>query len=252
MNDFDYDVMQKKRIARGAFHKVNGSRSKGCRLPFENLTKKEREALNGEVFTINTLEKVSWERFKTLPAGLQTEYLQHLMDRFGVGLATIGRELFGLSKSALGMYVSEHDLKLTTRTGGRISKAAYTSWLRWLNSDPIFAPVIEDTDEPEPTPAEEPEPAEERVPIMPENETRPFRAHDFGAVLRAMPERETPATPDPNPTSVSENPYPMTDLSLTLKGTPIDILTTMRMSFPALLDKDKTYRFQIKVDGYVL
>ena len=48
------------------------------------------------------------------------------------------------------------------------------------------------------------------------------------------------------------NLYPLKDMSLSLKGTPIDILTTLRMSFPALLDKDKTYRFTIKVDDYVL
>ena len=66
-------------------------------------------------------------------------------------------------------------------------------------------------------------------------------------------ERDLTSTPTKDEEdSETVNYFPLTDLSLTLKGTPIDILTTLRMSFPALLDKDKSYRFSIKVDGYVL
>ena len=38
MNDFDYDALQKKRIAAGARHMKRGSRSKRCSLPSDNLT----------------------------------------------------------------------------------------------------------------------------------------------------------------------------------------------------------------------
>ena len=273
MTDFDYDAMQKKRIASGAYHRKNGSRSKGCRLPHENLTKKEREALNGEVFTINTLEKVSWERFKTLPATLQTEYLQHLMNNFGVGLMNISADLFGLSKSTLSGYVNSRGLKLTTRTGGHASRAAKASWYRWLNSDPIFAPVNElpeepevseepkATDVPQVTMCEEDFPTADPMTIAPREDVKPFRAHDFEDLFRDCGmERETEqsdALTDSNAqsdplTKEKENPYPATDVSLTLKGTPIDILTTLRMSFPTLLDKDRAYRFQIKVDTFVV
>lgn len=37
MNDFDYDIVQKKRVARGAFAHVNRKRGK-CRLPSDYLT----------------------------------------------------------------------------------------------------------------------------------------------------------------------------------------------------------------------
>ena len=99
MNDFDYDVMQKKRIARGAFSRKGTVNQKGCRLPHENLTKKEREALNGEVKTVGFNDKITWDFFKTLPVDLQEEYLDHQVKRFGVGMSRISVDLFGLTIS---------------------------------------------------------------------------------------------------------------------------------------------------------
>ena len=37
MNDFDFENMQKKRIAQGARHRVCGSKSKKCSLPSDLL-----------------------------------------------------------------------------------------------------------------------------------------------------------------------------------------------------------------------
>ena len=248
MNDFDYDVMQKKRIARGAFSRKGTVNQKGCRLPHENLTKKELNKLNGEVKTVGLNDKVTWEFFKAIPKDLQEEYLDHQIRRFGVSLNRISTDLFGLTTNALTTYINRHDLSVNGLGRGRkMSPAALASWYRWLNSDPIFAPVIEDAEEPE----EEPTHPEEH-PTDPE--VKPFRAHDFEDMFKEMGmEREVTSTlPKEEEDSENVNFYPLTDLSLTLKGTPVDILTTLCMSFPALLDKVKTYRFTIKVDGYVL
>lgn len=50
LEDFDYDVLQKKRTARGAQHR-KGSKSKRCILPHELMTKKELRAMNGPMKT---------------------------------------------------------------------------------------------------------------------------------------------------------------------------------------------------------
>ena len=129
---------------------------------------------------------------------------------------------------------------------GKMPKAAWKSWNRWINSGATNAPIDDD-------PFEEIEPTRpEEHPTDPE--VKPFRAHDFEDMFRecGMEREVTPTLPKEEEDSENVNFYPLTDLSLTLKGTPVDILTTLRMSFPALLDKDKTYRFTIKVDGYVL
>ena len=58
MNDFDFDVLQKKRIARGAYHRKNGSKSKRCTLPSDYLTAAEKRKLNGEVMDYFQVSRV--------------------------------------------------------------------------------------------------------------------------------------------------------------------------------------------------
>lgn len=45
MNDFDYENLQKKRLARNAYAK-KGSRSKKCTLPDDYLTPAQRAKLS--------------------------------------------------------------------------------------------------------------------------------------------------------------------------------------------------------------
>ena len=49
MNDFDFENMQKKRIAQGARHRVCGSKSRKCSLPSDLLTAAQKRKLNGPV-----------------------------------------------------------------------------------------------------------------------------------------------------------------------------------------------------------
>ena len=46
MNDFDFDVMTKKRIARGAAARKCGSKSRRCTLPSDYLTDAQKKARN--------------------------------------------------------------------------------------------------------------------------------------------------------------------------------------------------------------
>lgn len=259
MNDFDFDCAQKKRIARGAFNRKGTTNRKGCRLPHENLTKKELEKLNGEIRTVCMTSPVSWPIFKELAPDLQEEYLDTQIRRFGVGLTTIGRELFGLkgSDSMLANYVRDHNLSIISAPPGRQPKAALDSWKRWLKTG---VELVEDDDPFEET---EEEHAEfERLKsegIASRSEPtgiKPFRAHDYRAATQVtMCEealRDAGLERDELTEDVPEIIYPLTGMNLELKGTPIDILATLRMSFPALLDKDKTYRFTIKADTFVI
>ena len=71
MNDFDYDVLQKKRTASGARHIKKGSKSKKCTLPSGFLTAKQRKELNGNVTTYNLSEPMTWKSFKAMPLDIQ-------------------------------------------------------------------------------------------------------------------------------------------------------------------------------------
>ena len=104
MTDFDYEVKERKSIARGAYHKKGGSKSKKCSLPSDRLTAAQKRKLNGPVTTYNLANPMTYAEFKCLPAEYQAEYLNGLNSRFHVGLAPISADLFGLCKSSLWTY----------------------------------------------------------------------------------------------------------------------------------------------------
>lgn len=156
MNDFDYEVMQKKRAAYGARHKKNGSKSKACGLPSDHLTPAQLRKLSGEVKTYNLDAPMSWAGFKVMPVDLQQEYLRSLNSRFGVGCATISKDLFGKSLSTLAAWMSYHGYSVAFK-GKRLSNAEREAWERWLVQEPV------EDELPEELPVEEPqeEPAAE-------------------------------------------------------------------------------------------
>lgn len=77
MNDFDYDIVQKKRVARGAFAHVNRKRGK-CRLPSDYLTAAQKKEMNGAVKTYNITRPMPLDEFKGMPDDLQREYLRNI------------------------------------------------------------------------------------------------------------------------------------------------------------------------------
>ena len=91
MHDFDYDAMQKKRIARGASHMKRGSKSKKCTLPSDYLTAAQKRRLNGPVSTYKLDEPMSWESFKAMPEDLQKKYILGLQENYGANDEMIGK-----------------------------------------------------------------------------------------------------------------------------------------------------------------
>ena len=94
MNDFDYEVMQKKRIARGAAHMKRGSKSKKCSLPSDHMTPAEWKRRNGPVSTYKLDAPMSWEQFREMPFDLRKKYLNNLYDLYGASDARIGAMMF--------------------------------------------------------------------------------------------------------------------------------------------------------------
>lgn len=78
MHDFDFDAMQKKRIARGAAHMKRGSKSKRCALPSDHMTHAEWKRRNGPVSTYNLNAPMNYNEFKDMPEDIQEQYLRRL------------------------------------------------------------------------------------------------------------------------------------------------------------------------------
>ena len=114
MHDFDYDVMQKKSIARGAAHRKRGAKSKKCTLPHDNLTKKELRALSGEVKTYNIHQRLTWAQFKELPDDLAAEHIKYLVDTFGANQSAIA-EALGVCTITARRYIQEHGIQVKKR-----------------------------------------------------------------------------------------------------------------------------------------
>lgn len=96
MHDFDYDAMQKKRIARGASHMKRGGKSKKCTLPSDYLTAAQKRKLNGPVSTYKLDEPMSWESFKAMPEDLQKKYILNLQETYQANNDMLGK-MFGVT-----------------------------------------------------------------------------------------------------------------------------------------------------------
>lgn len=115
MTDFDYDVMQKKRLARNQFHNAKYKHG-GCHLPHEDLTPTQMKRRNGPIMTYSMNQPMSWNDFKSMPHDLQQQYLDGLHARFGVGPSDIAKYMFlrapnNLRRStvAMGLTVAKRD-----------------------------------------------------------------------------------------------------------------------------------------------
>ena len=140
MNEFDYDVKQKKDIARSAAHRVCGSKSTKCDLPSDHLTAAQKRALNGPVESVNLKEPMDWASFKALPESLQVEYIRYLKSEYQANDVMIGK-MFGVSDATVNLKRNQLGVKSFGR-GHQPSKAVRAAWAEFI------API---TDEPEPT-----------------------------------------------------------------------------------------------------
>lgn len=108
---------EKKRIARGARNKKRGG-GRYVRTPSDYLTKKEREAMNGEVISFDPRKFYTWQEFKALPDEYQLKYVNSLINRYDVGVSNISVEVFGLSKYGLTNHLTAKGLYQYVNRGG--------------------------------------------------------------------------------------------------------------------------------------
>lgn len=143
MTDFEYDAMQKKRIASGDRHRKRGSKSKYCGLPSDHMTQAQWKKRNGEVITMNLMEPMSWRQFRSMPADLQVEYVTKCVERFGCSMCDFAR-VFGVSANTVRAYFKE--LRIADRFPRGRSKRPVPEeeFERWLGHNDL-EPVIEET-----------------------------------------------------------------------------------------------------------
>lgn len=154
MNDFDYDVKEKKKIARSARAVKRGSRSRKCSLPCDHMTPAEWKRRNGEVSTYQLGGPMSWAEFKKLPKDLQKQYIENLQREYRANFPAIAA-MFGVSLTALRRRTEELVIKAPTGGAARMSADDRERWDAFVNP----AEPAENICEPAP-----PAPAEKETP----------------------------------------------------------------------------------------
>lgn len=201
MNDFDYDALQKKRIASGAFHMKRGSRSKRCSLPSDNLTPAQLKRRNGPMSTYKLDAPMRWDDFKSMPVDLQKQYLTNLVETYGATNEMLGDMFYvhpthvGTVKKALGV-VSHNPHRLI----GEKKAIRDQMWAAFCNG------VVGGGDAAPETPREP-----EKV------ETLPVRCPDE-LEEAALTSADTEASPEAEPVIVKIPMLDMTELSATFNG----------------------------------
>ena len=135
MNDFDFDVKEKKRIAAGARARKCGSKSKRCTLPSDYLTVKQKKGLNGKMKTYNLSAPMTYSEFRNMPKDLQKEYLTKLYLEWCISLIEISK-MFGCSPETVRKACNDFGIDTSNRDH-RASYAQMDFWKKWLNENRV-------------------------------------------------------------------------------------------------------------------
>lgn len=157
---FRQTELERKRIGYGDKHKKRGG-GRYVRLPSDHLTKKEREALNGECKTYKKKDFYTWEEFKELPSDLQVAWTNSIINRYGAGLETISEIVFGFSKRILRHYFQRKNeiqylnKPLTGKAGQNAKKALAAAFDLWKNTQITMSEEELPANDPDPAVIEE-------------------------------------------------------------------------------------------------
>ena len=159
MHDFDFDIMEKKRIAQGARARKCGSKSRKCTLPSDYLTAAQKKGLNGKVSTYNLSAPMTYSKFRVMPDDLQKEYLLKLRNEMGATLTAMGK-MMQCSPETVRQALMRHGIPTNIKRMSFESKLRWDAWLKGeqLNNDRAGAPA------PAPAPSEAPVSEDKPVP----------------------------------------------------------------------------------------
>lgn len=146
---FRQEVKEKASTARNARYKrTHNGKSGRVRFPSDNMTNKERNAMNGEVKSYRLNEPMSWKEFKEMPDDIKVTYIKLLRERFNCFDSAIA-DIMGINKISFSQEIKRLGLGHGTKHGGNRAWNQKEAFYAWASGVPT---VIE-----EETPVEEPE-----------------------------------------------------------------------------------------------
>lgn len=131
MSDFDFDCLERKRLARQSRYRKNGSKSKKCNLPSDKLTHKQWKERCGPIMSYNLNAPINWEDFKNLDGNIQERYITNLQAKYGA-TATDLAKMFGIKALTVRRLVESGNLNITFPRGHAMSQAQKAEWNKFL------------------------------------------------------------------------------------------------------------------------
>jgi hypothetical protein len=126
---FLQDAREKKNIARSSRNRrTHNGRRGAVKFPSDYLTKKEWNAMNGEVKSYRINEPMTWHEFKALPDEIKITYIKAIRERFNPPDAQIARMLGG-PQATFSKYVKDLGLMRGQGKTTGYNKRAFWDWV---------------------------------------------------------------------------------------------------------------------------
>lgn len=155
MNDFEFDCLQKKRLAQQAKYRKRGSKSKKCPMSTDHMTKKQWIERCGKIVTIKMDSPVSWASFKELSKQTQEEYLKNLMEKYHINASSLA-EMFHITPITVRRHIATQGLAVSFPVGHSMNAEGRRAWELFLSGDAVEQSENEVSVENEETCDEEP------------------------------------------------------------------------------------------------
>ena len=134
MNDFEFDCLQKKRLAQQAKYRKRGSKSKKCPMSTDHMTKKQWIERCGKIVTIKMDSPVSWASFKELSKQTQEEYLKNLMEKYHINASSLA-EMFHITPITVRRHIATQGLAVAFPVGHSMNAEDRRAWELFLSGD---------------------------------------------------------------------------------------------------------------------
>lgn len=190
---FKQTEIERKRIGRGDRNKKRGG-GRYVRLPSDNMTKKEREAMNGEIKTYKVKEFYNWEEFKALPDDLQLKWVNSLINRYGCSVYAISTVVFGGARNRLYLHLTRKGLAQYINSAAKgygsrkCQERLEQAFKEWSDNCIIEAPndVVDELDDEEQNVEETAKNVVEDAPEPPKNVAGKSDLHNIALLLQSL------------------------------------------------------------------
>lgn len=151
IHDFYEDCKDKKSTAQSARHaRTHCGKGGSVKFASDYMTKKEREAMNGECKSYRMNEPISWEEFKTWPDEHKVTYIKLLRAKYNATDSAIS-EMLGIDRTWFKKMIIDR-LKLTAgkRGASKWDKEGFYAWWHGVKGDavqPSETPVEEEDED---------------------------------------------------------------------------------------------------------